>query len=731
MIASGAQGLANLARPYADPSEHLADLLARLDWSLRRELARRGSRAATDFLSFAAITDEEMDRLLRPNDPLGDNAAYAAERTNIDRALEELQRTIAVRVERSLALGCRLPVVELAHRFSLSPLEVDVVITCLAAEIDRRYERIYGYLHDDMSRKLPSLGLALTLGSGAAGPLLTARTLLGPLAPLRHFRIVELVEDGGSSPWLSKALRIDERILAFLLGEGTVDARIADHVRLLEQPPGTRPLRRQHESFIRLLEQITHWLNAGSSRQKPVVYLHGARPTEVEGLVAEAGRQLGLPVLAVAMEPLGESRLALDEALFLLFREGLLSQAALLLRDADYILDRDPGGERYRALVRYAVEMGSVLFLSGEGAWRWPLPPAPLLLRAVELRPEGYSEQLEVWRGLLGDEIAESDLHRLVSRRPLPAGGILDAWRLARSLAGLRGVEQPVTIADLEEACRSAVRPPASGLTRRIEPKHGWGDIVLPGPQMEQLRAICSQAQHLATVYGAWRFERKLSLGKGLSALFSGPPGTGKTMAAEVIAADLELLLLKIDLSQVVSKYIGETEKNLRQLFDQAAAAHAILFFDEADALLGKRSAVNDAHDRYANTEVAYLLQKMEEYEGITILATNLRQNMDEAFTRRMRFVVDFPFPEEDDRLRIWERIWPREVPLAKDIDLRWLAQQFRLSGGNVRNIALAAAFLAAEEEGEVEMRHLLQATRREMQKMGRLVNEEEYRLHA
>ena len=212
--------------------------------------------------------------------------------------------------------------------------------------------------------------------------------------------------------------------------------------------------------------------------------------------------------------------------------------------------------------------------------------------------------------------------------------------------------------------------------------------------------------------------------------LFSGPPGTGKTMAAEVIASDLKVDLLKIDLSQIVSKYIGETEKNLRQLFAQATSVNAILLFDEADALLGKRSAVKDAHDRYANTEVAYLLQKMEEYPGISILTTNLRQNIDEAFTRRMRFIIEFPFPEDEDRLRIWQTVWPREVPLASDVDLPRLAQLFRLSGGSIRNIALSAAFLASEQGEPVAMRHLMRATRREQQKMGRLVNEEEYLLH-
>jgi hypothetical protein len=727
----GTAGLVDRVGPYADPAEHLTDLLARLDWLLRRALTRRGSREATDVLSFAVITDEEIDRLLRRDEASATPGPDPAEIVHIDRILDDLDRTIAHRVERALVAGCRLPVIDLAHRFALSPLEVDVVITCLAAELDRRYERIYGYLHDDMSRKLPSAGLALALVSGWGVPQLQARALLGPLAPLRHFRILEMVEDGASSPWLAKPLRIDERILAFLLGDGAVDARIADYVGVLDGQTGGIPMTQEgRDELGRLVEQMSHWLSARASRQKPIVYLHGPRNAGIEGVVAQVARQLGLPVLAVDMEPLSDARRDLEETLFLLFREGLLSQAALLIRDADRALDRDPGGGRYHALLRHAAEMGSVLFLAGEGPWRWAPPPAPLVLRSMAFRPTGYIEQLEAWRGLLGVDIAESDLHWLVSRRPLSAGGIVDAWRMARNLAGLRGADEPVTIGDLEEACRAEARPPASGLTRQIEPKHDWEDIVLPAPAMEQLRAICSQAKHVATVYGGWGFERKLSLGKGLSALFSGPPGTGKTMAAEVIAADLDLMLLKIDLSQVVSKYIGETEKNLRQLFDQAAAAHAILFFDEADALLGKRSAVSDAHDRYANTEVAYLLQKMEEYEGIAILATNLRQNMDEAFTRRIRFIVDFPFPEEDDRLRIWQHIWPREVPLASDVDLGWLARQFRLSGSNIRNVALAAAFLAAEEAQAVEMRHLLQATKRELQKMGRLVNEEEYRFH-
>ena len=233
--------------------------------------------------------------------------------------------------------------------------------------------------------------------------------------------------------------------------------------------------------------------------------------------------------------------------------------------------------------------------------------------------------------------------------------------------------------------------------------------------------------KYRSVVYGDWGFDRKLSVGKGLNVLFAGPPGTGKTMAAEIIAGELALDLYKIDLSSVVSKYIGETEKNLSRIFTEAETSNAILFFDEADALFGKRSEVHDSHDRYANIEVGYLLQRMEEYEGVVILATNFRKNMDEAFVRRIHCTVEFPLPNQKERLRIWETIWPASTPKGADLDLELISRRFELSGGNVKNIALGAAFLAADNGGVVSMAHLLHATRREFQKMGKVVGHGEF----
>ena len=261
-------------------------------------------------------------------------------------------------------------------------------------------------------------------------------------------------------------------------------------------------------------------------------------------------------------------------------------------------------------------------------------------------------------------------------------------------------------------------------MARKIEPRYDWDDIILPEEQIDILRELVATVRGRSKVLEEWGLGRKLASSRAVTVLFAGPPGVGKTMAAEVIALDLGLDLYKIDLSGLVSKYIGETEKNLERVFAEAQSSNAILFFDEADAIFGKRSGVKDAHDRYANLEISYLLQRMEFYDGVTILATNLRSNLDEAFLRRLQFAIDIPFPDEKNRLRIWETLFPTTVPRADDVDLEEMARRFKLAGGNIRNVLMAAAFLAADDGDVITMQHLLHGTRREFQKMGRLVME-------
>jgi SpoVK/Ycf46/Vps4 family AAA+-type ATPase len=350
----------------------------------------------------------------------------------------------------------------------------------------------------------------------------------------------------------------------------------------------------------------------------------------------------------------------------------------------------------------------------------------------LEFPAPGHAERVRLWHTALdGLDGTALDVAAVSAKFRMSGGQISDAAATARNLAHVRAPGKPqVTQDDLEEACRLQSNRALGALAQRITPRHTFDDIVLPADRMAQLREIANQVRYRAQVYEAWGFERKLATGRGLAALFAGSSGTGKTMAAVVLALELGLDLYKIVLSTVVSKYIGETEKNLARVFAEAASSNAVLFFDEADALFGKRTQVRDAHDRYANLETSYLLQRMEQHEGVVVLATNLRKNMDDAFVRRLHATIEFPVPGVEDRRRIWERIWPEEAPVDGGVDLDLLARQVDLPGGNIRNIALAGAFLAAADGGVVTMEHLVLATRREYQKMGKILTSGEFGAH-
>jgi SpoVK/Ycf46/Vps4 family AAA+-type ATPase len=372
-----------------------------------------------------------------------------------------------------------------------------------------------------------------------------------------------------------------------------------------------------------------------------------------------------------------------------------------------------------------------IAVVAGEQAW--PRPGEGLAdVVCISFGMPDFAARQESWKdnlAKLGIAPSASEIDALAGRFRLTPAQIAGAaasaraqalWRAAAGEREASLAASPVSVSDLFAGARAQSGAELERLARKLEPKRGWNDIVVPPDQTAQLHEICDQARLRHLVYGAWGFDRKLSTGKGLNVLFAGPPGTGKTMAAEVMASALGLDLYKIDLAQVVSKYIGETEKNLERIFAAAESSNAILFFDEADALFGKRSEVKDSHDRYANIEIGYLLQKMEEYDGIAILATNLRQNIDEAFLRRLQSIVDFPFPDENYRRRIWEVMFPPEAPLGTDVDFAALARDVRLAGGSIKNIAVAAALDAAAEERAIGMKHLIRAARRDHQKLGR-----------
>ena len=706
---------------YAGPVEHLFDLTRRLDLQIQRELSARPAKASSDALGFVAVAESEVRELLRDGPTVANEASG-----ELQRQFQALESLIRGRVAATESLGNSLPLLQLARTFSLSDLEQDVLVACVAAEIDRRYERIFGYLQDDMGRRRPTVGLMLSI-CGADRDRVSGFTQLRPNGRLFSSQLVHLSDETiATDPFPGRALRADERIVGYLTGDTSLDLRIAGLVSSTSPVVGVSLGTAEQER----LQALLAWLKSAGSPatvSAPIFYLYGRGSVGKARFAEELFRDLGLASLFVDVEQLVASPCGLKQALFLTLREGLLQRAAVVLDRFDALLETDKAGT-HLAAVRECLSAlpRPALCLAGERPWSWPLKLATSQFLPIELPRSGYEEQSAVWQTAISGkvELTDRELCWLASLYPLSPPRAALAVEIGQAAAAIGG-DKP-TFRQVLRGCREQSQPNFGRMARKIEAVYGWDDLVVPEATRQPLRDICLQAQYRLRVYGEWGFGRKLAGGHGLNVLFAGPSGTGKTMSAQVIANELGLDLYAIDLSQIVSKYIGETEKNLHQIFAAAQAGNAILLFDEADALLGKRSEVKDAHDRYANIEVAYLLQKMEEYEGVTVLTTNLRQNVDDAFARRIRFIVEFPFPEESDRLRIWQSVWPKQTPLGEDVDLEHLARQYRLTGGNIRNVALSAAFLAAEEGVPVMMRHLLLTTKRELLKLGRLVDSAE-----
>jgi SpoVK/Ycf46/Vps4 family AAA+-type ATPase len=429
-----------------------------------------------------------------------------------------------------------------------------------------------------------------------------------------------------------------------------------------------------------------------------------------------------MPVLDLDLRLLTGSDQEVAPFVRMALREGVLQSAAVLLSGAGVLQLRDAAPLR-RVLSDSVADFGGLVFLTGgsEGAGVAELADSVVQPVAVPLAdvPTSTARWLQVLQGHTADP--ESWAHELGSRFRLSPALARAALEQAENRRLMDPEPQPLTLSDVSAACRERSRQRIGDLAVKVPPHARWEDLVLPEERIAHLREICSQAGYRHRVHDSWGFGARLGHGKGLSVLFTGPPGTGKTMAAEVLAHDLDVDLYKVDLSGVVSKYVGETEKNLGRIFSEAQAADAILFFDEADALYGKRTEVSDAHDRYANIETSYLLQRMEEYEGMVILATNLRQNLDDAFTRRIRFVVEFPFPEAESRRRIWKALFPHQAPVSSDVEFAALAKELPVTGGSIKNIVLNAAFLAAADGGVIGRQHILRGARREFEKIGKL----------
>jgi len=581
--------------------------------------------------------------------------------------------------------------------FGLSSFERDVLLLCAGLELDAGFGPLYAAAHGDPQRPYPTFSLAL---SALPDPHWSA---LAPEAALRRWRLIEV---GTGSTLVFSPLRIDERILHYLLGVNYLDDRLRGFIERVCDSVSLAPSQERQAEGIASL-----WLRSAADMPLPVVHLCGAETSDKRGVAIAVCGKLGWDLYAVSGRNLPVDPRELQAFMRLWEREATLNRAVLLV-DSDGL---DPTDSAHvQAVVRFIETTAGLLILTGRER---RLPCLRPVFNVDVVRPT-TQEQKILWEQALGAMAADlkSHVETLTAQFNLNASSIRSAGAEVTGHISNAGMEEQGN--RLWNACRTQSRPRMDELAQRVVSNAGWDDLVLPVMQLQTLHELVGQVRQRTKVYEQWGFAAKSNRGLGISVLFAGASGTGKTLAAEVLANELRLDLYRIDLSQVVSKYIGETEKNLRRVFDAAEGGAAVLLFDEADALFGKRSEVKDSHDRYANIEVSYLLQRMEAYRGLAILTTNMKDALDTAFLRRIRFIVNFPFPDAAQRAEIWRRIFPMATPL-EGVDETRLAR-LNVAGGNIRNIALNAAFMAADVGEPVRMSHLLCAARTEYAKLER-----------
>jgi len=619
--------------------------------------------------------------------------------------LDDSRKSIYVRLK--LTEKPDFPLLRVFELCGLDEFERSCVVIAYAAVLDRKYEKLFAYLQDDMTQKAPGAALATQLFIPKGGNMEQY---------LMRFR-----RQGFAALFESEALEANMLVLKPMVVEYLSSGTIADSPGL-ELWDNTKP------PDNRLIVQggVAHQLDLMMEDDTPIAISVAGAPGsgkrfQVKNLLSRK-KARGVFADLSGNNIKGKAELAALEA--------RLMDAYLCLYNLDA---RDEAGDNIPASqeaidILCGLETGKnrVFLLSS-----LPIQARTTqLLASVEIPPLTEDERLQLFRAFLKGQESEGVAEELASKFHFTPRQIKMACVQAEGLSGLEGKQTPSS-EELHAACYRQVAHKLDQLARRVPAAYSWDDVVLPDEQKKLMDQACGHIRYKHRVYHQWGFERKVSYGRGLSILFAGAPGTGKTMCAQIIARQLNMELYKINISQVVSKYIGETEKNLQAVFNEAKNVGCILFFDECDALFGKRSEVKDAHDRNANVEVAYLLQQIEEFDGVCILATNLIGNIDEAFMRRITYVVHFPFPDARMREEIYLHMLPAEAPVSEDIDWGFIAGRFELSGGHIKNIVLAAAFMAAAEDTEIEMRHLLRAAVGELRKNGIVVVREDLREYA
>jgi ATPase family associated with various cellular activities (AAA) len=727
---------------YADSASHLRDHLERIDLLVKAQTVRWtatiGASKPEEHWGMVHVTDAEMQVFLHADfDSLG---AYPEAVSDKLAELDEKIKSISARInqsERNTDPSTPLALRTLQQAFSLSEIERDVLLVCLLSEWDPRYRRLYGYLQDDATRTQPTIELVSSILSTDGNGLDRIRPCLEDHRPLVSNWLVA-VRNRHDEPLPVRSLRVDDRIAAHLFGSNTLDARLLGVAKWADSLQWNDLHCDTH--YSQRLQRIARWYREDKPEHGAALLLRGVYGTPQSASARALSTELAMPLLILDVPRALRPAVPWDETVLLAFREAVLRGAALYWAGLESLLAADQPPAHLDDLVSAAERYPGLVIFGSQTVWHpgGRFQDKPLL--HLELGIPTYAHRLALWKLHMpaADRFAQPTPDRdaladaLAARFQLTEGQVLDAIRAAEAHALLRDSYLALLPEDLYEGCRRQAGRRLLSFARRIEPRlHlSLSDLVLPEANRRQLRDVQHRIRSMQRVHSELGFEQRLRLGDGMVVLFTGASGTGKTMAAECLARDLGVDLYKVDLSSIMSKYVGETEKNLQQLFTEAEDSSAIIFFDEADALFGKRGEVKDARDRWANAEVNYLLQRIEDYAGVVILASNLRQNIDEAFLRRISAMVEFPAPNESARVQIWRGMFPPDLKGPSDEELELLASRIKVPGGSIRNIVVDAAFRAtAAGPGEpvVTLQHLVLASAREFQKLGKPLTKTEF----
>lgn len=678
---------------WIGPNNHLQSMLG---VAVSREEFEINVSRASDQRCFTKLTQKERDELSNIRDVF------------IGRALETVKA------------GSALPVVLLIYAFTFDAFELFAVMTLLCCEINSKYEKLFAYLQDDISRKRPTAETIIKL-FGEPDDMIS--DYFGYFSEDSVLMRYIFTADGTGLG--SAVLRLSPRIFTFLTEHGKLESGY----ELWRYTTELHPM----YTDIDVADNIRKTVALSVEGKTSLVFISGKRGSGRRFQVKNCAKSFEEDVLFVNVREMCLENMESEFNSVVCMRA--IKGCALCLTGFEYLLseDREDSLIEFSSMLRRSQKyLGQRLYITSEEEWLDARLDENIIKINAVVPDTDEGSRITLWKEFMSGKPFSEDIdpREMAAKFRFTAGQIHAAAERAADLSRLSG-ESIISSDLLHECCYAQVVVKLNSLASPVKADYDWDDLVLPEKETELLKEACAQVKYRHTVYKEWGFGKKAAYGRGLSVLFSGPPGTGKTMAAQVITNCLHMRMYKVQISQVVSKYIGETEKNLRRIFTEAREANCILFFDEMDALFGKRSEVKDSHDRNANIETAYLLQQLEEYDGVILMATNLLQNIDEAFMRRISFVVAFPFPDIPTRKRLWTKLLDADAPLSDDIDYDFLAENFKIAGGNIKNCVIRAAFLAAEEGSPISMRHLIKSVVNEQQKNNVVVMREDLKEYA